>query len=58
MLIVYYQDKMKNMCIEELDYVTEMIWSDRDAAELQINQIGRSACGATSVINTLVCLTI
>lgn len=57
-LIVYYQDIIKKLRTEELHWVTEMIWSNEDAAELEINQMGRSACGATSVINTLVCLTI
>lgn len=58
MLIDYYQEKMKRMRVDELNWVKEMVWSENDAAELQINQIGKSACGATSIINTLVCLTI
>ena len=31
-----------------------MIWSEYDAYLLQVKQIGRSACGATAVINVLV----
>ena len=32
-----------------------MIWSEYEAYVLQVKQIGVSACGATAVINVLVC---
>ncbi|VVC40866.1 Hypothetical protein CINCED_3A008762 [Cinara cedri] len=51
-------DTMKRMRVDELNWVREVIWSESDAAELQINQIGKSACGATSIINTLLALRI
>jgi len=45
---------MKRIRVDEVSWVKEMIWSESDAAQLQISQIGKSACGATSVLNTLV----
>lgn len=44
------------MRVDDMIWTKEMVWSEREAAQLQVNQIGTSACGATSVINTLVCL--
>ena len=34
-----------------------MLWSEYEAYVLQVKQIGVSACGATAVINVLVCYT-
>ena len=31
-----------------------MIWSEYDARQLQVEQVGMSACGATAAINVLV----
>jgi len=31
-----------------------MIWSEYDARQLQVEQVGTSACGATAAINILV----
>lgn len=31
-----------------------MIWSEREACERQVTQIGTSACGATAVVNVFV----
>lgn len=45
---------MKRMRVDDLTWIKEMVWSEKEAAQLQINQIGVSACGATAVINTLV----
>jgi len=42
------------MRVDDLSCVKEMVWSENDAAQLQVNQLNVSACGATSVINTLV----
>lgn len=47
---------MKRMRVEDVSWVKEMVWSESDAAQLQMDQIGESACGATSVVNTLVSL--
>lgn len=44
------------MRVDDLSWVKEMVWSENDAKQLQINQIGVSACGATAVVNTLVSL--
>lgn len=46
------------MRLDDLSWVKEMVWSENDAAKLQISQIGVSACGATAVVNTLVSLII
>lgn len=43
------------MRVEDLSCVKEMVCSENDA-QLHINQVDVSACGATSVINTLVSL--
>ncbi|CAI6361899.1 unnamed protein product [Macrosiphum euphorbiae] len=48
--------KMKKMRIDDLTWIKEMIWSEKEAAQLQVNQIGVSACGATAVVNTLLAL--
>jgi len=44
------------MRVDDLTCVREMIWSEKVATDLQVNQVGVSACGATSVINALVSL--
>lgn len=31
-----------------------MVWSEREACERQVTQIGTSACGATAVVNVFV----
>lgn len=49
---------MKRMRVDDLTWVKEMVWSEKEAAQLQVNQIGVSACGATAVVNTLVSLVI
>lgn len=46
------------MRVDDLSWTKEMIWSEKEAAQFQVDQIGTSACGATAVINTLVNLTI
>ncbi|XP_052743773.1 uncharacterized protein LOC112057963 [Bicyclus anynana] len=33
-----------------------MVWSEREACERQVTQIGTSACGATAVVNTFIAL--
>lgn len=38
----------------ELEVDGVMIWSIQEAQEISINQIGRSACGATACLNVLV----
>ncbi|XP_060850420.1 uncharacterized protein LOC132929240 [Rhopalosiphum padi] len=48
--------KMKRMRVDDLTWVKEMVWSEKEAAQLQVNQIGVSACGATAVVNTLLAL--
>ncbi|XP_001948631.1 uncharacterized protein LOC100159755 isoform X2 [Acyrthosiphon pisum] len=48
--------KMKKMRVDDLTWIKEMIWSEKEAAQLQVNQIGVSACGATAVVNTLLAL--
>jgi len=47
---------MKRMRVDDLTCIKEMVWSEKVATDLQVNQIGVSACGATSVINALVSL--
>lgn len=42
------------MRLDDISWVKEMVWSEKHAAQHQINQIGVSACGATAVVNTLV----
>jgi hypothetical protein len=49
---------MKRMRVDDLTWVKEMVWSENDAALMQVNQIGVSACGVTAVVNTLVSLVI
>ncbi|KAE9536877.1 hypothetical protein AGLY_006939 [Aphis glycines] len=48
--------KMKRMRVDDLTWIKEMVWSEKEAAQFQVNQIGVSACGATAVINTLLAL--
>ncbi|XP_060876833.1 uncharacterized protein LOC132949778 [Metopolophium dirhodum] len=48
--------KMKKMRVDDLTWIKEMIWSEKEAAQFQVNQIGVSACGATAVVNTLLAL--
>lgn len=57
MLNIFHQEvcqKMKRMRVDDLTWIKEMVWSEKEAAQFQVNQIGVSACGATAVINTLV----
>jgi len=59
LLNIFHQEvcqKMKRMRVDDLTWIKEMVWSEKEAAQLQVNQIGESACGATAVINTLVSL--
>lgn len=46
------------MCNKRLDGLLPvekvMLWSEQEATVKQVTQIGTSACGATSAINTLV----
>lgn len=42
------------MRVDDVCWIKEMVWSESNARKLQINQLGKSACGATSVVNTLV----
>lgn len=48
--------KMKRMRVDDLTWIKEMVWSEKEATQLQVNQIGISACGATAVVNTLLAL--
>lgn len=57
LLNIFHQEvcqKMKRMRVDDLTWIKEMVWSEKEAAQFQVNQIGVSACGATAVINTLV----
>lgn len=57
MLNIFHQEvcqKMKRMRVDDLTWIKEMVWSEKEAAQVQINQIDTSACGATSVVNALV----
>lgn len=45
---------MKRMRVDDLSWIKEMVWLEKDAPNLEVNQIGVSACGAAAVINTLV----
>ncbi|XP_050422573.1 uncharacterized protein LOC126834585 [Adelges cooleyi] len=49
---------MKRMRVDDLGWVKEMVWSEKEAAQRQVSQIGVSACGATAVINALLALRI
>ncbi|XP_050524931.1 uncharacterized protein LOC126896308 [Daktulosphaira vitifoliae] len=49
---------MKKMRVDDLSWSKNMVWSEKEAAQLQINQIGVSACGATAIMNTLLALRI
>lgn len=46
------------MRVEDLSWIKEMIWSEKDALEHQRNQLSVSENGATAVVNTLVSMVI
>ncbi|XP_063626585.1 uncharacterized protein LOC134798170 [Cydia splendana] len=43
-------------CLGVTEPPTSMVWSEREACERQVTQIGVSACGATAVVNVFIAL--